>query len=62
MMRVIIHETYEYEVEADSVEDAMDRYQEFVEASDGSDEQLITGVKFNQNYMHTYNQDMEEIS
>jgi len=61
-MRVIIHETYEYEVEADSVEDAMDRYQEFVEASDGSDEQLITGVKFNQNYMHTYNQDMEEIS
>ena len=61
-MRIIIHETYEYEVEADSVDEAMDRYQEFVEASDGSDTQLITGVKFNQNYMHTYNQDMEEIS
>ena len=61
-MKVIIHETYEYEVEADSVDEAMDRYQEFVEASDGSDEQLITGVKFNQNYMHTYNENLEEIS
>jgi hypothetical protein len=48
-MRIIIHETYEYEVEAGSADEARDLHEKFM---DGEQD---TGVSFTQNYLHTYN-------
>jgi hypothetical protein len=61
-MRIIIHETYEYEVEADSADEAtelFDRYRE--NGRDLDDDIEDTGVSFNQNYLHFYDQDLNEI-
>ena len=56
IMRIIIHETFEYEIEADSADEARDLHQKYI---DGEQD---TGVTFNQNYLHTYNAEtMEEI-
>lgn len=55
-MRITIHETYEYEVDAESAERAVELFHEFVESGDET-----TGVSFNQNYLHTYNDKGEEI-
>ena len=54
-MRIIIHETFEYEIEADSADEARDLHQKYI---DGEQD---TGVTFNQNYLHTYNENLEEI-
>jgi hypothetical protein len=54
-MRIIIHETYEYEVEAGSADEARDLHQKFM---DGEQD---TGVSFNDNSVHTYNENLEEI-
>lgn len=58
-MRITIHETYEYEVEADSANEAIELFHEYMEG--GEDAELVTGVSFNQNYLHTYNENMEEL-
>ncbi len=55
-MRVIIHETYEYEVEAETVEQAVEMWEEYMQ--DGEENE---GVKFNQNYVHTYDTEGNEI-
>lgn len=60
-MRIIIHETYEYEVEADSADEARDLFHEYWESDNRKDAELLTGVSFNQNYLHTYNENLEEI-
>jgi hypothetical protein len=54
-MRIIIHETYEYEVEADNAEEARDLHERFIFGDQD------TGVKFNDNSVHTYNENLEEI-
>jgi hypothetical protein len=59
-MRIIIHETYEYEIETDSVDEAIDLFHQYREAST-REESEATGVRFNQNYLHTYDEDMKEI-
>jgi hypothetical protein len=56
IMRVIIHETYEYEVEAETVEQAVEMWEEYMQ--DGEENE---GVKFNQNYVHTYDTEGNEI-
>lgn len=61
-MRITIHETYEYEVEADSAEEARELFEQYTQSGhvfDDDDE--TTGVSFNQNYLHTYNEEMDEI-
>jgi hypothetical protein len=61
-MRIIIHETYEYEVQAETVEEAtelFDRYRE--NGRDLDDDIEDTGVSFNQNYLHFYDEDLEEL-
>jgi hypothetical protein len=58
-MRITIHETYEYEVDAESADEAIELFHEYREG--GEDAELITGVSFNQNYLHTYNDKGEEI-
>lgn len=60
-MRITIHETYEYEVEADSAEEAIELFDKYREIADEREANLVTGVSFNQNYLHTYNEDMEEL-
>ena len=60
-MRITIHETYEYEVEADSVDEAIELFDQYRDAST-REESEASGVRFNQNYLHTYNEDMEEIN
>jgi hypothetical protein len=55
-MRVIIHETYEYEVEAETVEQAVEMWEQYMQ--DGEENE---GVKFNQNYVHTYDREGNEI-
>jgi hypothetical protein len=59
-MRITIHETYEYEVEADSVDEAIELFDQYRDAST-REESEASGVRFNQNYLHTYNENMEEI-
>ena len=61
-MRIIIHETYEYEVEADSAEEALELFDKYREESSEREAELLTGVSFNQNYLHTYDENMEELS
>jgi hypothetical protein len=61
-MRITIHETYEYEVEADSVDEAIDLFDKYREnGRDLDNDEGDTGVRFNQNYLHTYDEDMKEI-
>lgn len=60
-MRIIIHETYEYEVEADNAEEASELFHKYREIANEKEAELDTGVSFNQNYLHTYNEDLEEI-
>ena len=60
-MRIIIHETYEYEVEADSADEARELFDQYWESDRSRDAELTTGVTFNQNYLHTYNENLEEI-
>lgn len=60
-MRIIIHETYEYEVEADSADEARELFHDYREIANERDAELVTGVRFNQNYLHTYDEDLEEI-
>ena len=60
-MRIIIHETYEYEVEADSAQAAVELFHEYREITNEKEAELTTGVSFNQNYLHTYNEDLEEL-
>lgn len=60
-MRITIHETYEYEVDADSVEEAIQLFDQYRETSDERDAELSTGVTFNQNYLHFYDEEMEEL-
>jgi len=60
-MRIIIHETYEYEVEADNADEARELFDRYMAEGDDRDAEDITGVKFNQNYLHTYNTDGEEL-
>ena len=58
-MRIIIHETYEYEVEArdgDHARKLFDAYRE-----DPSQREGFESAGFLQNYLHTYNEDLEEI-
>jgi hypothetical protein len=52
-MRIIIHETYEYEVEARDGEHARELFQSYMEAPSDSDAFYTVG--FLQNYLHTYN-------
>jgi hypothetical protein len=59
-MRITIHETYEYEVEADSVDEAIELFDQYRDAST-REESEASGVTFNQNYLHTYDEDMKEI-
>jgi len=54
-MRIIIHETYEYEVEANSADEARDLHEKFMNGEQD------TGVNFHQNYLHTYNEEGQEI-
>ena len=54
-MRITIHETYEYEVEAENEEEARELFEQYREG--GEDAELITGVSFNQNYLHFYNEE-----
>jgi len=54
-MRIIIHETYAYEVEAESAAHALTLFDTY---QDGGQD---TGIEFQQNMMHTYNDNMEEI-
>ena len=57
-MRIIIHETFEYEIEADSADEAREAH----ELAMGEHSDRTYGLKFNQNYLHTYNAEtMEEI-
>lgn len=58
-VRITIHETYEYEVEAESAEQARELFEQYRDG--GEDAELITGVRFNQNYLHTYDENMEEL-
>ena len=60
-MRIIIHETFEYEVEADSADEALELFHEYREITNEKEAELTTGVSFNQNYLHTYNENLEEI-
>jgi len=60
-MRVTIHETYEYEVEADTVEEAVELWEEYMQKSNHHEDDIETGVKFNQNYVHTYDEEGNEI-
>ena len=60
-MRITIHETYEYEVDADTAEQAIELFHQYMENGRDFDNDEETGVRFNQNYLHTYNENMEEI-
>lgn len=60
-MRITIHETYEYEVEADTVEEAQELFDKYWESDKSSEAEILTGVTFNQNYLHFYNEEMEEL-
>lgn len=60
-MRITIHETYEYEVEADTAEEAIELFDKYREITNEREAELVTGVSFNQNYLHTYNENMEEL-
>ena len=52
-MRIIIHETYEYEVEARDGEHARELFDAYMEAP--TDSEAFHTVGFTQNYLHTYN-------
>jgi hypothetical protein len=60
-MRITIHETYEYEVEAASADEALELFDKYREMTNEKEAELTTGVSFNQNYLHTYDSDMNEI-
>jgi hypothetical protein len=60
-MRVIIHETYEYEVEAETVEQAVEMWEEYMQDGNYYKDDPVTGVSFNQNYVHTYDTEGNEI-
>ena len=55
-MRIIIHETYAYEVEAESAAHALTLFDIY---QDGGQD---TGIEFQQNMTHTYDDNMKEIS
>ena len=59
-MRYTIEETYIYEVEADSQEEAQESFDEFMQANN-KDEEEYTGVKFLQNTLNTYDIDGKEV-
>jgi hypothetical protein len=58
---VIIHETYEYEVEAETVEQAVELFEQYTQSGQMFDNDDETGVSFNQNYLHTYDTEGNEI-
>ena len=59
-MRYTIEETFIYEVEADSQEEADESFSEFMQANTKEDEEY-TGVKFIQNTLTTYDIDGKEV-
>jgi hypothetical protein len=59
-MRYTIEETFIYEVEADSQEEADESFSEFMQANT-KDEEEYTGVKFIQNTLNTYDIDGKEV-
>tara|TARA_B110000259_G_C13740140_1_gene292148 strand:+ start:262 stop:441 length:180 start_codon:yes stop_codon:yes gene_type:complete len=59
-MRYTIEETFIYEVEADSQEEADESFSEFMQANTKDDEEY-TGVKFIQNTLTTYDIDGKEV-
>lgn len=59
-MRYTIEETYIYEVEADSQEEAQESFDEFMQANN-KDEEEYSGVTFLQNTLNTYDVDGKEV-
>ncbi len=57
MATYIVHETYEYYIEADTSDQALELFHEQWEDGKENPE----GVSFTQNYLHIYNTDMEEL-
>ncbi len=51
-MRIIIHETYEYQVEARDAEHARELFQAYME--DPTEREGFESAGFIQNYLHTY--------
>jgi len=60
-MKIVIHETYEYEVEADTAEEAVELWEEYMQKGSYHDDDIETGVSFNQNYVHTYDLEGNEV-
>jgi hypothetical protein len=59
-VRYTIEETYIYEVEADSQEEAQESFDEFMQANN-KDEEEYSGVTFLQNTLNTYDVDGKEV-
>jgi len=55
-MQFIIHETYEYKVQAETVEQAVEMWEEYMQ-----DEEQKGDVVFTQNYVHTYDTEGNEV-
>lgn len=55
-----IIEKFYYEIEADNLEQALERHQEFMEASE-SDEELEYTAKFTDNQLDVFDEDWNEV-
>ena len=60
-MLITIQETYEYEVEADSAEEARELFQKSLEYGDGDEAEAATTVVFKQNYLDLYDTEGNEL-
>ena len=56
MTKYIIHETYEYTVDAETPEQAAELWHDFMEHGE-----TVDGVEFTQNYANTYNEEGREV-
>ena len=59
-MRYTVEETYIYQVEADTPEEAQESFDQFMQANT-KDEQEYSGVTFLQNTLNTYDMDGKEV-
>jgi hypothetical protein len=57
MTTYIVHETYEYYIDASSKDEAIELFENY---RNGDNENDTEEVSFTQNYLHFYNTDMEE--